>query len=213
MKRIVQYLSIACLCIPTIAVAQPGPAKIDLGIKAGVNLSKLNGKTWDGGYKAGLLGGAYVGVNVKKIGGQIELLYSNATFTASGEELHKASISSGKTFLKNIGDTSRNGNISVSYLSVPLLLNLRLFGNAVIQLGPQYTSVLSVQDKDNFLADPKNFLATSDVSGVVGLWLKLPKKVNAGIRYTFGFSDQNFSSLGESWKNRNIQIHLGYSFL
>lgn len=212
MRKLILSLSVACL--PAMAMAQPGPVKIDLGIKAGLNLSQLNGATWQGGYKAGFLGGAYLGVNVAKIGGQVELLYSNATFTASGKELHKSTTTAGTNpYLKNIADTARSGNIGVSYLSVPLLLNLRLFGNAVIQLGPQYTSVLSVKDKDNFINNPSNLLNTSDVSGVVGIWLKLPKKLNVGARYVFGFSDQNFSSIGETWKNRNIQFHLGYSFL
>lgn len=211
MKKI-RVLAFA-LCLPFFAAAQPGPLDVQLGLKAGVNFSKLNGSTWSGGYKAGLHGGAFLSANVKKLGGQIEAYYSQASYTASGAELHKASLNAGKMLLKNTADSAKNGEISVSYINVPLLLNLNLFGNATIQLGPQYTGVLSVKDKDNLLADAGSFLSNSDVSGVIGVWLNLPKKLNAGVRYTFGLSDMNFSSVGESWKNRNIQVHIGFSFL
>ncbi len=213
MRQIKTLLLAVCIGLPTLAMAQPGPLDIKAGLKAGVNFAKLNGSDWEGGYKAGLHGGAFLSMNVKKIGAQIEAYYSNATYTANGESLFQASKNAGQMFLKNAADSARSGNISVNYINVPLLLNLNLFGNATIQLGPQYTGVLSVKDNDDLLADADNFLSGSDVSGVVGVWLNLPLNLNAGARYVFGLSDQNLSSVGDSWKNRTIQLHIGYSFL
>ena len=62
MKKI-RVLALA-LCLPFLAAAQPGPLDVQLGLKAGVNFSKLNGSTWSGGYKAGLHGGAFLSANV-----------------------------------------------------------------------------------------------------------------------------------------------------
>lgn len=213
MKQIKILLIALSIFIPSVVMAQPGPLDVKVGLKAGMNFAKLNGQSWEGGYKAGLHGGGFLSLNVKKIGAQMEVYYSRASFTADGQSLYEASVNSGKMLLKEAADSARNGNISVNYINVPLLLNLNLFGNATIQLGPQYTGVLSVSDDDDLLADADNFLSTSDVSGVVGIWLDLPLNLNAGARYIFGLSDQNFSSVGESWKKRTIQIHIGYSFL
>lgn len=211
MKKI--RVILIALLLPMAASAQLGIMDVKLGLKGGVNLGRMDGTTFDGSYKTGLHGGAFFGVSTKKIGGQIEAIFSQATYTASGEDLLEASKNSGKVFLKNAADSARNGNVGVSYLSIPILFNLKFFNTATIQLGPQYSSVISVNDKDNLLNDPDNFFNSSDVSGVVGIWFNLPLNINAGARYIFGLSDMNLSSVGDSWKTRTIQLHVGYSFL
>lgn len=214
MKKLKLLLALVVLYAPIAAFAQPSvskalPVDIKLGIKGGLNFARLNGDAWTAGSKTGFHAGAFASVGVKKIGGQIEAIYSQNTYNVRG-----AKLAATPTLLKDpANDSTRTGDLGVSYINIPILLNLNLFGNAVIQLGPQYSGVLSVNDKDNILNDPDGFFNNSDVSGVVGIWLNLPFKLNAGARYIFGFSDQNFSSIGESWKRRNIQIHVGYSFL
>lgn len=196
--------------LPVIAVAQPGPIDVDLGLKAGMNFTRMGGKTWSGGYRSGVLGGAFASVGVKKIGGQAEVLIGTTTFTGNGSSFHNATPG----LLLNPADSASTGSFSAAYLNIPLLLNLKLFGNATIQLGPQFTSLLSVNDKDKFLNTPAaNIFNQSDFAGVVGIQLNLPLKLNAGVRYTFGLTDQNISSVGETWKMSTIQLHLGFSFL
>lgn len=218
MKKFSLLAVLLSVCFPILSFAQPAkkimPLQIGVGIKAGANFSKLNGgDTWTGGYRTGLHGGVFANVGIKRIGGQIEAIYSTATYTADGSNLYQAAKNTGVNYLKNIADSSRSGSVGVTYINVPLLLNLKLFGNAWIQLGPQYTAVLSVKDKDGLLANKDGLFNGNDVSGVAGVWLKLPAGLNAGVRYIFGLSDQNLSSIGESWKTRTIQLHIGYSFL
>lgn len=205
-----KFLLLICAFLPVLAFAQPGPLDINVGIKGGMNFTRMGGSTWSGGYRSGVLGGAFASLGVKKIGGQIEGLVSTTTFTGSGASFHKAS----PTLLLNPADSSSTGSFSAAYLHIPLLLNLKLFGNATIQLGPQFSTLLSVKDKDGLLnKPPTDIFNSSDFAGVVGLQLKLPLKLNAGVRYTFGLQDQNISSTGESWKLSSIQLHLGFSFL
>lgn len=203
-----KFLLLICAFLPILAFAQPGPLDVSLGIKGGMNFTRMGGSTWTGGYRSGVLAGAFGSVGVKKIGGQIEGLIGTTTFTGKGSSFYADSL------LLNPIDSSSSGSFSAVYLHIPVLLNLKLFGNASIQLGPQFSTLLSSKDKDGVLNVPTtSVFNSSDFSGVVGIQLKLPAKLNAGIRYTFGLTDQNVSSTGESWKLSSIQIHLGFSFL
>ncbi|MCB0696208.1 MAG: PorT family protein [Chitinophagaceae bacterium] len=203
-----KFLLLICAFLPVLAFAQPGPLDVNIGLKAGMNFTRLQGSTWTGGYRSGILAGAFGSVGVKKIAGQIEALVSTTTFTGQGRSFQDAGL------LLNPVDSTSQGSFSAVYLHIPVLLNLKMFGNASIQLGPQFSSLLSAKDKDGILnTRTSTVFNTSDFAGVVGLQLKLPAKLNAGIRYTFGLSDQNLSSVGESWKLGTIQIHLGFSFL
>lgn len=207
-----KFLLLTFAILPVLAFAQPGPLDINVGIKGGMNFTRMGGSTWSGGYRTGLLGGVFASVGVKKIGGQIEGLVGTSTFTGNGKNFHNGGGTN--SLLLQPGDSASTGSFGATYLHIPLLLNLKLFGNATVQLGPQYSTLLSVKDKDAFLNKPaSSVFNTSDVAGVVGIQLKLPLKLNAGIRYTFGLSDQNISTVKESWKMSNIQIHLGFSFL
>ncbi len=203
-----KFLLLVCAFLPIMAFAQPGPLEIDLGIKAGMNFTRMAGKTWSGGYRSGVLGGAFASLGVKKIGAQAEVLVATTSFTGNGSSFKSAGL------LLTPNDSTSTGSFSAAYLNIPVLLNLKLFGNAMIQLGPQFVAPLNVKDKDGFLNQPAtNIFNTSDIAGVVGLQLNLPLKLNAGVRYTFGLTDQNVSSVGESWKMSSIQLHLGFSFL
>jgi hypothetical protein len=203
-----KFLLLIFAFLPVIAIAQPGPLEIDLGIKAGMNFTRMNGNTWSGGYRSGVLGGAFASLGVKKIGAQAEVLIATTSFNGNGSNFKAAGL------LFNPADSTSTGSFSATYLNIPVLLNLKLFGNASIQLGPQLTTLLNVKDKDAFLNQPAaNIFNQSDFAGVVGVQLNLPLKLNAGVRYTFGLTDQNISSVGESWKLSSIQLHLGFSFL
>lgn len=206
-----KFLLLICAFLPILSFAQPGPLDVSLGIKGGMNFTRMGGSTWTGGYRSGVLAGAFGSVGVKKIGGQIEGLIGTTTFTGKGTSFYNGT----PTMLINPIDSSSSASFSALYLHVPVLLNLKLFGNASIQLGPQFSTLLSSKDKDGLLNVPtESVFNSSDFSGVVGIQLKLPAKLNAGIRYTFGLTDQNVSpSINESWKLSSIQIHLGFSFL
>lgn len=203
-----KFLLLLFIALPTLTFAQPGPLDVQLGLKAGMNFTRMAGKTWTGGYRSGILGGAFASVGVKRIAGQAEVLISTTSFTGNGSNFNN------KGYLLNPADSSSTGSFSASYLQIPLLLNLKVFGNATLQLGPQYSMLLSAKDKDGFLNQPtEKIFSDSDFGGVVGIQLRLPKNLNAGVRYTFGFGDQNLSNVNETWKLSSIQIHLGFSFL
>ncbi len=189
---------------------------IDLGIKLGANLSDMNGKYWQHGYKANLLGGAFLGINGKRLGVQIEGIFAQSTYV-TGEhftDIYKDFIQTGK-------DSVKAGSFRVNHLSVPVLLNIRLFSRATIQLGPQFSGVVAVNDRDEMMKDALS-LFKSSFDGVIGIWLNLPARLNIGARYVVGLSNVNASdgsnsstgpTIDDAWKHKTLQLHLGYSIL
>jgi len=186
---------------------------IDLGIKLGANFSNINGKYWDHGYKANLLGGAFLGVNGKRLGVQLEGVFSQSTYV-TGEKFNDIYAD----FLQTGKDSIKNGSFKVNYLSVPLLLNVRLFSRAIIQVGPQFSGVVAVNDRDELVKDASE-LFKSSFDGVIGLWINLPARINIGARYVIGLSNINNSDgmdsaglkIDDAWKQKTLQLHIGYS--
>lgn len=210
MKKL--FFTLLSLCIPAMMYAQVTgaaqsvlPIKVDLGIKVGANFSKLDGKTWKEAYQGGVLGGIFVGVHRNKIGVSAEALFSQTKY-----EINSPLPTS---FYNNPADTGKSFNVRASYLNIPVLFNYKLFSMAWIQIGPQYSGIVSLQDKDALVKDAKGLFKGGDISGVIGLQINLPVKLNIGARYILGFSDQNNTGVGDAWKNRTIQLHIGYSFL
>lgn len=182
---------------------------IDVGLKLGANLSQLNGESWDGGYKANILGGVFVGVRAVRMGVQAEAFFTQSTYT-----IGKTPRDFAMANYKNAVDSAKGGSFRLNQLSVPVLFQLKVVGPLWLQAGPQFTATLSSSDKDNLLKNPDDFFKKASVDGVVGAQAILPFKLQAGVRYVFGLSGINSAEgVADSWKQRSFQIHIGYSFL
>lgn len=193
-----------CALLGTAAKAQIAP-DINLGIKVGGNFNQIDGKYFENGYKANLLAGAYASVNWLTFGGQVEAFFTQATYT-TGNNFYEGF----KSVYNNARDSAKGGSFRVSYLTIPVLANFNLIPRVRIQAGPQFSGVVSVKDKDNLVRDAKKLFESNDIAGVVGVWVDLPAHLNVGARYVFGFKDINASNVGDSWKNRTLQLHIGY---
>ncbi len=117
--------------------------------------------------------------------------------------------------LYHLQDSLKTG-IRATYISIPLLFELKIIPHLWLQLGPQYRGVVSTQSINGFAYDAGQVLKSGDFDGVAGLELKLPMHLNVGARYILGFSDMNNDSIPgytAAWKQRSVQLHLGFSFL
>lgn len=214
MNRIITLITAIVLCLPLGAMAQR--PDVDLGLKVGANFSNINGKYWESGYKANFLGGLFLAVNGGKLGVNLEGLFSQSTYVTGDRfnEIYKDAFQTGK-------DSIKGGSFKVNHLSIPVLLNIKLFSRATIQLGPQFSGVASVQDKDELFKDAKG-LFKSSFDGVIGVQLNLPAHLNIGARYIIGLSNINDgdgqtntggTTIDDAWKQRSLQLHIGYSIL
>lgn len=199
-KLLFTVLSAALLFTNT-TQAQPGIStvtkalpKVDLGIKVGANFQQITGEGWENTYKPGIVGGAFVGLHKDSWGIQLEALVKSVTYTVD---------------VANI-----KSDIKTVYLDVPLLLEYRIIPRLWIQAGPQFSTLFSAKDPNS--KDVKDNFKTSDFSGLLGLEVKLPLKFTVGARYVLGFTDINNHGVGattDAWKNRFIQLYVGFRFL
>lgn len=206
-------LTLLILLLPAMVLAQ-GEAKvsiprIDLGLKVGANIAKLSGDTWDNGYKAGFLGGAFAGLRGSHWGVQVEAFLSQTNYTVQGTTFYDAY----HQFYNNAEDSAKNGSFKLTYLSIPILLQLKIVPMLWLQVGPQYSSIVSVNDVDGLVKDAKGLFKSGAFSGVVGLELKLPLHLNIGARYILGLSSLNNTDVSGAWQMRTLQVHVGYTFL
>ena len=212
MNRFVSYAAaIICLFAATSGVhAQDESAanrtRISLGLKGGVNLSKLDGQSWEGGYKTNLLGGAWLAVHGSRFGVQVEGLFSQTSYiTGPGfDTIYHQYLQAGK-------DSLTSGQFRVDYFNIPLIAQVRILNRVWLQVGPQFSGIVSIKDKDEFVKDAALLFENGTISVVGGLWVEMTRHLNAGARYVMALSDFNKTDL-ESWKQRDIQIHIGYKF-
>ena len=214
MRKRFMLLGLIALILPALASAQlkPGLPGLDLGLKVGANFAQLNGKSWDDGYKANYLAGIFAGLRAKKVGVQVEAFFSQTKYTTTGKEFSDAYPTIAINQIA-VGDSAKERSFNVGYLNIPVLFQYNIFSKLWLQVGPQYSGVVTVKDVDGLAKDAKSLFKSGDISGVVGLEAKLPFHLNAGARYVFGLSDMNNTGASGAWQQRTIQVHLGYSFL
>ncbi len=181
------------------------------GLKAGVNFSNalvspepMNFVRHRNDFHAGLFADIPFS---ERFGLQPELLYSRQGFNLGGNNL---------------------GNVSLHYLSVPLLLKLTLTDGLSVLAGPQvsYLANARVGVLNNlFSLSYDGAFQKWDASLVGGLQYELPNGLSLGGRYVYGLnninkdfnfggSDANARSLNDYLTLRNavVQVSVGYKF-
>ncbi len=212
MKLLKTFLVVGCFFL--LSHQSSAQARIDLGLKGGLNFSSINAsasavQNYKG--RTGYHVGAYVLVKIAKFGIQPEVIFSKQGQTYSFP-----------------GNSNLQSNFD--YINIPIMLKLYLAAGLNLQAGPQFgflanskgdlfnsgTSTVSTGQNLN------NFVKSSDVSLGLGVGWDLPFGLNLTARYNLGLSDINkytggsipgqyTSSLGTSQaKNQVFQFSVGY---
>lgn len=189
------------------SVAKSMLPTFDLGIKAGANFANISGKTWESEYNVSYLAGIFLGVRAAKFGVQAEAFFSQESYTTTGLS------GLGSSFAGNVKDSVKHGSFRLNYLNIPILFQVKLLPMLWLQVGPQYSGVVSVKDVDGLTNDAKSLFKSGSVSAVGGLELKLPLHLNAGVRYVLALSSINNTDVSGAWQQRTLQVHVGYRFL
>ncbi|MFZ2907230.1 MAG: porin family protein [Cyclobacteriaceae bacterium] len=168
-------------------------AQVAIGLKAGVNLSKLN--TDDAGANTSNItafhGGAFALFKLTKIGIQTELLFSQ-----QGSKVEDIS-----------GDLQ---DLKMSYMTIPVMVKFYLAGGFNLQAGPQFGFLNSAEfDGD----DVKGSFKNSDISANLGVAWDAPFGIVLDARYNIGLSDiSDDTTLGEL-KSGVFQFSVGYKLI
>lgn len=176
-----------------------GNAQFHLGVKAGANLTKIDGKSFNEEFKFNYLAGAFAEIGAgKKFSVNPELLFSQSTSTVSNNtsDVYKDILNSDQRKAK------------LNYLSIPILLDYKLAGPLHIQAGPQFSVAIN-QDK-TLLQNSGDAFKGGDFAFVAGAQIKI-MKFRVSARYVAGMSNINDIDNQEKWKSRAIQVALGFA--
>jgi hypothetical protein len=109
---------------------------------------------------------------------------------------------------------SVEGNLTLSYLNVPILLRYNINDMLSIHAGPQFGVLMSAEEEfDGDTSDVKDDFKGSDISGAFGIEVDLPMKIGFGARYVLGLSNAltDDGSFGDAkLKNSTIQVYVKF---
>lgn len=185
---------IACVIFANAAMAQ-----FDVGIKAGANINKVEGKTFEEAFDYGYHLGAFARIGLNdKLGIQPEVLFNQyQTKTSNNPE----------DIWENAGSDVVNKRIKLNYLSIPIMLNYKLLGNFLsLQAGPQFGILLN--NDETLVKNGQNAFKSGDFSLAAGAQVKVLKAVVSG-RYVVGLNDISDIDNQDKWKNQAIQLSVG----
>jgi Outer membrane protein beta-barrel domain len=167
-----------------------------LGIKAGANLFKVDGESFDQEFKFGYNVGAFSEINFTSSWGlQPELLF-NQTNYRTGTEF--SDVYSG-------GVSNYKGKLN--YLSIPVLLSFRPIPLLSILAGPQFGILLNRDE--HLVNNAGDAFKSGEFSLVGGAQLNLAA-LKVGARYVVGLNNINDLPNQTSWKNEGWQLYAGF---
>jgi hypothetical protein len=188
-----------------LSVAGYSQAQVAIGIKGGLNLSKVDIKAGASNIdnRTGFNGGVFALFKVSKIGIQPEILFSKQ----------------GSTFQFDGNDYEAN----FDYINVPIILKLYLAAGLNLQVGPQFaftstSEIVETVNGVNNTQDAKDlFDKKSDLAVALGAGWDLPFGLTIDARYNIGLSDVQFQPANANepinFKNQVIQVSLGYKLI
>jgi len=169
-----------------------------LGAKVGANLGKVDGQSFKDGFNLGFHLGGYAQLDFNKfIGIQPEILFSNTQT--------KYDTSAGQIF-----DISNGKNISLNYLTIPVLLRIKATNLLTFNVGPQFGILMN--NHETVLQNGKDAFKTGDFALVAGAQVNLGS-INIYGRYNIGLSNINDVTSQSKWKNQQLQFGLGLRLL
>ncbi len=190
MKKIIPF-AICFLCITKCTVAQ----SFHFGIKAGANLQKIQGVPFDDKFVFGYQAGAFATIGItSKFGIQPEVLFSSVSADTA-------------TQFSTVYGFKQVDKVKLNYLDIPILLNIKAAPFLTIQAGPQFSVLLD--KNESLLKNGDTAFRKGNISAVAGLQLNLTKFKIYG-RYVAGLSNQNNVNNADEWKNKNIQVGIGF---
>jgi hypothetical protein len=169
-----------------------------LGAKAGANIFKISGQSFNQQFRFGYTIGGFVDLNFSKQWGlQPELLWSQTNTQTSNN------------FNMIYGGVTGQ-DISLNYLSVPLLLTYRPIPFLSFQVGPQYG--ILINQNSNLFDNGTNAFKRGDLSILAGAQLNVGHLI-AGARYMVGLTDINDIDNQDTWKSEGFQLYVGFRIL
>ena len=185
-----KLLTLAIVCLLASSAFSQG---FKIGVKGGATINKITGKSFSEQFTWGYHVGGFATINFGKIGIQPEVMFNQVNVDSSSH-------------FSDIYQFNKVGKVKLSYLSIPVLLNINANKFVTVQVGPQF-GILMNKSK-TLVQNGKDAFKGGDFSMVGGLQLNITKLRIFG-RYAVGLSNLNDIDNKEKWKSQSIQVGLG----
>ena len=191
MKKIFLFLAL-------VVFTASAHAQLHVGVKAGLNATKIDGKSFQDQFEYNYLAGGFAEIGLSERFSVVpEVLFSQTSTTLADNV-------DGNIFNKD------QAKAKLNYLSIPILANVKLAGPLHLEAGPQYS--ILINSDENLLKNGENAFKNGDFSVVGGLQLRFSKLRLSG-RYLIGLDDISKVSDQGEWKKQSIQVTLGFTIL
>jgi hypothetical protein len=190
------------LLIVVVLFTQAVNAQFAAGVKAGANLTKIDGKSFKEEFRTGYLVGGFAMIGLgEKWALQPELLWNQSASRVD---------TNFKTVYQTAFEDVKSGKVKLNYLSIPILVNYKLIGSFLsLQAGPQF-GILMNKDK-NLLENGTQAFKSGDFSMLGGAQIKISKFVGS-VRYVVGLNNLNDIDNNDKWKSQGFQAAVGIAF-
>ena len=185
-----KLLSLAIICI-TSSTAFSQSFKV--GIKGGTTINKITGKSFKEQFTFGYHLGGFATISFGKIGIQPEVLFN------------QVNVDTSSTF-SSVYQFNKVGKVKLSYLSIPLLLNINANKFVTVQVGPQFGILMN--KSSTLTQNGQNAFKGGDFSMLGGLQLNF-SHIRIFGRYAVGLNNLNDIDNKEKWKSQSVQLGLG----
>lgn len=171
-----------------------------IGGKVGVNINKINGKSYSSGFNYNYLLGGFMQFNFSKRFGiqpEVNFVQASSEFSNDASDIYDDIFE---------GGTQKKARLN--YLKVPILLNVNVGPSkrVKLQVGPQLGTLLKESaDSIGSLYKKNNW------SAVGGIWIQIPF-VNLGARYELGFTNLNDIDNKQKWRSQAFTLFAGFTF-
>lgn len=174
---------------------------LKFGLKAGANLVKISGVSFEDGYNLGYYAGAFTEIKInEKWYLQPEFLFGETELSYSEEF---------KDIYENVLDINNLSNLKLQRLSIPITLNYKIANILSLSAGPQFSLIT---DKNrSLLQNAGDAFKDGDIGLMAGANIHLGKfRVNG--RYIWGLKNMNNIDGKDEWKAQTAQIGVGFVF-
>ena len=170
------------------------------GFRGGLNLNKIEGRSFKDEFKYNYFLGGFMQINItKKFGIQPELSFVQT----SAEQSDDITVIYDDLFLDGGQKKAK-----LDYLKLAGLLNIDIGPSqrVKLQLGPQWGMLLD--EAVDSVKTPKDIFKKGEFSMLGGLMLQLPL-IHIGARYELGISNINDIDNRDKWKSQAWQFYVG----
>jgi hypothetical protein len=188
-------LSIQVIALSFFACQTAVAQKPSFGPQVGANIANIQGTGLQSGFNFGYHIGAFANLSVGKLGGQVEVLWSQI----------QSKKASNFNDLDNVS-ASDFRDPRLDYISIPVTALFKPAKIISIQGGVQYS--ILVNRSSTPLDNSKQAIKQGDVSAILGVHAQV-LKFRAYARYLLGLTNIAAPEIKQNWRTSVIQVGVG----